>query len=355
MTDGTGPYVPGVTVAPRPAPVVRVSDPRAPDRPSCAAPPTAEPVEERERVRRGVLPLVLLLVGLAVGAGGSELRHAQQERVREAAAAQVLDLRLEGAQESYGASMSSDARTIVLSRDLAVRNVGGRPVRVLGAQLVGGAMASGGIGRDLPQGDDGTLVLSGAVRCPGGSPRFAPPASVLRVRAQTAAGERTADLPVPAAVLAEMQSTADRTCGILPLEESLRVQEFRSLASRGRLAVDVEVGVASSEPVDLIAVDVLVPGVHVELRAGGRRTELPLRLDSAGPWPRPDGPFAEPVLLQAVLRVADCRALRAYGRQVEGPVLQVLVARPGGTQPVSLPFETLDVGRLLADACAPAA
>ena len=346
-----------MTVAPRPAPVVRVSDPRAPDRPSYAAPPPEEPVVERERTRRGALPLVLLLVGLAVGAGASELRHAQQERAQEAAAAQVLDLRLEGAEDSYGASLAGDARSTVLSRELAVRNVGGRPVRLLGAALVGGALTGEGLSRDLPHGDDGALMLSGAVRCPGGPPLFAPPSSVLRVRAQTAAGERSTDLPVPAAVLSDLQSAAERACGVVPLSESVFVAEVRSATGGGRVVLDLQAHVASSQPVDLIGLDVLVPGVDVELRTGGRRAELPLRIESDGPWPRMDGELgAQPVALQAVLRVADCRAVRdEHRRQDGGPVLQVRVGRPDETQPVTLPFgDVTDVGRQLVDACAPA-
>ena len=206
-----------MTLTPRPAPVVRVSDPRAPSAPAQVAPPPEPVAEDRPGRSRSALPLVLLLVGLAVGAGASELRHAQRARAVEAQGAGVLDLRLEGGLQAGGVSAESGPKGISLRRELAVRNVGGRTVRVVDATLVGGAMRGGSL-RELPHGESWKLVLSGPVRCPGGPPVYAPPGSVLRIDAQTDAGDRSTELPVPPALLAELQDQAERSCGIVPPE-----------------------------------------------------------------------------------------------------------------------------------------
>lgn len=343
--DGAGPYLPGVTVAPRPAPVVRVSDPRTPDRSSYAAPLPEEPVEERERARRGALPLVLLLVGLAVGAGASELRHAQQERVQEAAAAQVLDLRLEGSDSPYGVSSPSTSagtpQGVSLRRELVVRNVGARSVRVLGAELVGGTMTSRGSGQELPHGEAWRSVLQGPLRCPDASPPYAPDGSLLRVRAMTGAGERSADLEVPRGVLEELQAAADRSCGLVPPEEAVQVEPASFSVGEDSATVELQVYVRSSAPLDLLRVEPGRAGLEVALRTGDRPPVLPVRLDS-GSWPRAEDSSPFESGLQVELAVEDCGALRGPEADPYGELVR-LVVQVGDAQE-ELPVGVYDPG-----------
>ena len=301
-----------MTVSPRPAPVVRVSDPRAPSAPPyLASLPEAAPVGPAAR-RGPALPLVLLLVGLAVGAGAAELRHAQRDRAREAAAASVLDLRLESAGD-YGAMTEGGSGDVVLRRDLAVRNVGGRSVKVLAAELVGGPMTSRGSSRVLDHGDSWQAAMAGPVTCPGGSPPYAPDGSVLRVRAETGAGERTTDLPVPPPLLQELQSTADRACGLIPAEEAVQAEPADFTVGEDSASVDVQVYLRSSAPVDLLRAESGYPGLRVAVRSGGRPPVFPFRLAQGGTWPRLDGEQLESSALQVVVTVEDCGPLRDPG------------------------------------------
>ena len=305
-----------MTVSPRPAPVVRISDPRAPSAPAQTAPPPepvpppAEPAGGGRPARsRSALPLVLLLVGLAVGAGASELRHAQRDRAAEALGAGVLDLRLESGLQEFGVQAQTDQKGVSLRREVAVRNVGGRTVRVVDATLVGGAMR-GGSTRELPHGEAWKIVLAGPVRCPGGPPQYAPPGSVLRINAQTDAGDRSTELPVPPAVLAELQREAERSCGIVPPEEAVQAEPFDVAIDGDRATVGVGTYVRSSAPVDLLRVETDVPGLEVAVRAGGRPPVFPFRLDSDGTWPRLGDQVSEGSRLQLVVTVGDCDALR---------------------------------------------
>lgn len=340
-----------MTAAPRPAPVVRVSDPRAPDRPAYAAPPPEEPVELRRPARRGALPLALLLVGLVVGAGASELRHAQRERVREAAAAQVLDLRLEGGDAMSPTVPQSTSQGVSLRRELVVRNVGGRPVRVLGAELLGAAMTSGGAGQELPHGEARQVVLQGPLRCPDGSSPPAPVGSVLRVRAQTGAGEQSADLAVPPGVVEELQATADRSCGLVPPEEAVQVEPVDVSVGQDSVTVDLEVYVQSSAPLDLLRVEPARAGLEVVLRTGDRPPVLPVRLEG-GTWPRGEESYGPATSLQVELTVADCEAL---ARSSPDPYVALarLVLRVGEA-PEEVPVEVYDPGavaQLVEQAC----
>lgn len=289
--------------------MVRVSDPRAPSAPAQVA-PQPEPVVDAPRARsRSALPLVLLLVGLAVGAGASELRHEQRDRAAEALGAGVLDLRLEGGLTEFGVQAQSDQEGISLRREIAVRNVGGRTVRVVDATLVGGTMR-GGSPRELPHGEAWKVVLAGPVRCPGGPPQYAPPGSVLRIDAQTDAGDRSTELPVPPALLAELQGEAERSCGIVPPEEAVQAEPFDVSVDGDRATVDVGTYVRSSDPVDLLRVETDVPGLEVAVRADGRPPVFPFRLDGGGTWPRLGDQLSEASSLQLVVRVEDCDALR---------------------------------------------
>jgi len=317
-----------VTVPPRPAPVVRVSDPQAPSAPRQVAPVPERPAGEppsggRAGRRRAALPLALLVVGLAAGYGVAELRHAQAERVAEAAATGVLDLRLETVQED-GTSAEGVAGGVVVRRDLSVRNVGGRPVEVLSAELVGGPMASRGRGAVLEHGDSWPAVMVGPLTCPGGSPAYAPAGSVLRVRAQTGAGERTTELPVPAPVLEELQRAADRSCGVVPGEEAVRAEPGGYTVEEDRATVDVQVFLRSSAPVDLLRAESGHPGLRVAVRSGGRPPVFPYRLGDGGTWPRVEDAQLGLSELQVVLTVQDCGPFEGAGPTTplgEGPLV----------------------------------
>lgn len=336
-----------MTLPQRPAPEVRVSDPRAPLPP----PPAAGPV--RQPRRRGALPLVLLLVALAAAAGLVELRQAQRER----AASAVLDLRLDVNGSTYASAGESSGAGRVLRRELALRNGGGRAVELLGAELVGGAMASRGSSRVVGPGDSWSVVLAGAVRCAGGPPRFAPSDSFLRVRAVTGVGERSVDLAVPPVVLAELQSTAERTCAAVPVRAAVRVDQTRWRVVGGQLLLDLELAVAPSAPVDLVRVVPALPGIRVTVRSGKRPAVLPLRLGAAPVRPRPDGALLEGHALRLVVSVASCDVLRrAIGGSVEvlesALLVDLTVAVQGrdGEGVTSL-VDTGGLPRLLSAAC----
>lgn len=314
-----------MTSPPRPAPEIRVSDPRRPAEPSAAV---EEPRPVRAGARRGALPVALLLVGLVAGYGAAGLRHAQDDRASQAAADAVLDLRLSWPGEEVGvAADSSTAAGVVLRRDLSVLNVGGRPVEVLRAELVGGAMTSRGSGRVLPHGEAWTVSLAGPVRCTGGSPAYAPAGSVLRVQARTAAGERAADLPVPAPFLDDLQQTADRACGQVAPEEAVRAESQALSIGEDSATVEVRLLVATADPVDLLRVTSERPGMRVAVRTGDRPPVFPFRLQG-GSFPRlDDGSLSSASLLQLEVRVSDCDAARDPSVDSFGPLatLQVQV------------------------------
>lgn len=318
--------------------MVRVSDPRAAQAPPGPplhvpdVPDVPEVPPTRRPAGRGALPVVLLLVGLAVGAGASELRHAQRDRAAEALGAGVLDLRVEGLGTDFGGMQVEDsARGVVLRRELQLRNVGGRSVRVLDATLQGGAMR-GGSARDLPHGEAWRVALSGEVDCPGGPPVYAPPGSMLRVRAQTDAGDRTVELPVPPAVLEELQGQAERACGIVAPGDAVVAQPLDVQVGEDSVEVDVAVVVASSAPVDLLDVSTGYPGLRVAVRTGGRPPVFPFRLPSGGPFPRTDIGATLTSTFQAVISVEDCDLVPgADGQPYGGGSLLQLMLRVGDT------------------------
>jgi len=337
-----------VTLPPRPAPVVRVSDPRVP--PAVAEPEPREDGPDRPpgRRRRAALLLAVSLVALA---GLVELRSAQRDRSGSAELA--LELAVPG---STYVSAGSNRADRVLLRDVALRNAGGRPVTVLGTELVGGALSSRG-GPVLPPGSGaGVVVLAGAVRCADGRPPFAPPGSVLRVRAATGAGERSVDLPVPPEVLAGLQAAAERVCSLRPASREVQVRQVRGAVEGGRLLLDLELGGTAAAPVDVVRARPALPGLRVTVERAGRPAALPLRL--ATPDAPPGGRAGTPTSpLRLAVGVASCPVLRrALGGSVEvldTALLVDLVLRVEGEPEETVRSVADDGGlpRLLASAC----
>jgi len=338
-----------------------VSDPRAPSprlpAPDAPAPDRAD-ADGRSRGHRA-LPLVLLLVGLAAGSGASELRHLQRDRaadavaaVAEAEAAAVLDLRLEAGDPESGSVEQSSGQGLVLRRDLAVRNVGARTVRLLGAELVGSPLSWRSGGRALGHGEDAEVGLAGEVQCPGGSPDFARPGSVLRVRAETQAGERSTDLPVPPALLADLQASADRDCGVVPVGEAVHLEQVGTALADDRVTLHLQLFVATAAPVDLVDVTSLVPGVRAAVRTGGRPPVFPFRLESRGAWPRIDPGASDPLDLQVVLSVDDCsQARRAGADRFTGDELVRFAVEADGAGADVLAYDQGDLARVVDHAC----
>lgn len=318
-----------------------MSDPRL------AAAPGAPPATSARPSRRVALTAgVLVAAGLA-GAGLFELRQAQRER----AAAGALDLRVETSGSTYASPGESTGEGSVLRVDVRVRNAGGRPVELLGAELAGGTLASRAAGRLVEPGQAWSAVLAGAVRCDAGPPRLAPSGSVLRVRAVTEAGPRTADLAVPADLLAGLQATAQRTCASRPTGPAVRVQQSRGRVVGGRLLLDVRLAVDSGAPVDLVRVVPALPGIRVAVRTGNRPPVFPFRLE-----PAPDG-LRTASALGLVVSVADCSVLRrAIGGSVEvlesTLLVDLAVAVPGRSgEGVTSLSDTGGLPRLLSGAC----
>lgn len=299
-----------MTVPPRPAPEVRVSDPRGAPAPARAPRPP--------RPARGPGPRRLLAAAavLAVGVGALELRTAQRER----RAAGVLDLRLSTPGTTYTGAGGSDAPDGLLMRQVGVRNAADRPVELLGAQLLGGALGTVTGSRRLPGGAAATLVLRGVVRCAERPLAFAPPGSVLRVRASTGAGERSLDLPVPPEVLADAQERAEQTCALRPVGEQVQVRQVRGRVEGGQLLLDVAVTGTQAVPVDLVAAVPALPGLRVGVGSGGAvgRSGPPRRLEPPSAQSRRGRPVPAATALRLVVSVADCAVLRrAVGGSVE--------------------------------------
>lgn len=321
-----------------------MSDPRLP------APATA--VTTARPSRPVALTAGLLVASAVAGAGLLELRQEQRER----AAAGALDLRLEASGSAYESPGEPAGQGRVLRADVQVRNAGRRPVELLGAELTGpepagGALTSRAAGRVVAPGEAWSAALAGPVRCDVGPPRLAPPGSVLRVRAVTGAGARTADVAVPADLLAGLQATAERTCASPPTGPAVRVQRSRGRVVGGRLLLDVRLAVDSGAPVDLVRVVPALPGIRVAVRTGNRPPVFPFRLE-----PAPDGARTASAL-GLVVSVADCAVLRrAIGGAVEVLESALLVdlavavaGRPG--EGVTSVVDTGGLPRLLSGAC----
>lgn len=287
----------------------RAQAPALPAAPPPEAGPAPGPVRSRIPARAA---LALLLVGGALGFGLAELLQAQQERAAERAAAEALDLRLEPGAELFASTQQDEGDEVGLSRQLRLRNAGPRAVQLLGAELVGGAMASPALDRRAPAGELVDLELSTRLHCTAGTqPQVAPPGSVLRVRARTGAGERAVDVALPERVLADLQDTGGRLCGYVPVSQALVAVVDSELVRGEQLLLRISLNSATASRLRLVGVDLGVPGLRASLGAGGRPARLPLVLARpALAGPLLDGGFGEPLRLDVDLDVTDCQALR---------------------------------------------
>ena len=279
---------------------------------------TAQPRERRAerpaprqpagpRARRA-LPVVLLLAGVVLGAGTDELLHAQRERAER----QALDLRLEISPESGGTTQQVRGDGLGLGRVLTLHNAGPRQVQLRGAELLGGPMTAPFLSAGLPAGERADVELSTHLDCAvGAAPVVAPPGSRLRVRAVTGAGERAVDLPVPPAVLQDLQDRAAQLCGVVPVSAALSAGADDERVRAGRLVVGLALTSATTSRVELSGVDADLDGLAVAVRAAGRPARLPLTLPSvASARFRVPGASGEPLRLDVELRPTDCVALR---------------------------------------------
>jgi len=287
-------------------PRARAPEPASPAGPSAPAPPAG---------RRRVLPAALLVLGIALGAGGGELLDAQRERAAREAAGEVLDLRLmvdDGRLDlSFGGTqLTQPASGVEVGRLLQVRNAGPRPVQVLGAEL--GSYSAPAPAGTTAAGDGVVLDLSTRPVCaPGGPPQVTPAGSVLRLRARIEAGERSVDLPVPDTVLQELQSAAADVCGYVPVSSALGVRTVRGLRQGERLDVRLSLTSSTAARLRLLTLYADVPGFRATLRRGQGRSRLPLTVPAAsGNAETVGGTPDEPLLLDVELRVSDCGAVR---------------------------------------------
>jgi len=296
---------------------VRVTDPRAPaPRAEPEAAPAPAPAPARARVGRAPAA-ALLLCGAALGFGAAELLHAQRERAAERAAVEALDLRLETASEFFGSTSRGADGEVGLVRDLRVRNVGPRPVQLLGAELVGGSLATRSVDRRVPAGEPADLQLATRLHCtPGTQPSVAPPGSVLRVRARTAVGERSVDLPVPEAVLQDLQGTAGRLCGYVPVSRALVAGVDSELVRGEQLVLRLSLSSATAAPLRLLGIDLQVAGLRATVLEDRRPVRLPVQLESPALIGLVDGGFGEALRLDVDVDVTDCAALREEVDQI---------------------------------------
>ena len=312
------PRAPAATRPVAPEPEV----PTGPDVPPGPHPP-AGPRARRPFSRR-VLPVVLLLVGGVLGFATDELLHAQRER----AARQALDLRVEISPESGGTTQQVRGDGLGLSRVLTLHNAGPRQVQLREAALLGGPMTAPVFSAALPAGERADLELSTHLDCVVGSaPVVAPPGSRLSVRAQTGAGERVVDLPVPAAVLEDLQDRAGRLCGVVPVSSALSGRQDSERVRDGRLVLGLSLTSATTSRVRLLAVAADLSGLQAAVRVGGRPARLPVTLPSVTSARfRVPGASGEPLAVEVELRPTDCAPLR-----------RALVALPSDEGPATDP------------------
>jgi len=294
----------------RPAPEVRAWDPRTQTTAQPREPRAEHTVTRptsRPRARR-VAPVVLLLAGAVLGYATSELLHAQRER----AAQQALDLRVEFSPESGGTRQQVRGDGLGLSRVLTLRNAGPRQVQLRGAELVGGPMTAPVFSAGLPAGERVDLELQTHLDCVvGAAPVVAPPGSALRVRALTATGERVVDLPVPPAVLQDLQDRAAQLCGVVPVSSALSAGSESERVRGGRLVVGLSLTSATTSRVRLAGVDADLSGLAVAVRVGARPARLPLTLPSVTSARfRVPGASGEPLRVEVEVSASDCVALR---------------------------------------------
>lgn len=262
----------------RPAPVVTVRDPSRPDRPADVLvagkePEPLDPALSRRRLRVAGG----LLLGIALLAGGLELRERRALAAEERRLDAVVDLQLLDERES---SMRHEiaAGIVHLQEDVPVRNDGPRELIVLGAAAGGFSLQADEV--VLGAGESGVLPLARTVRCAelaAVPPLSWPPSVTLTLDLRTRAGERSTELPLPVPVSSEH---AWRVCGLTPLEQDVNLVVTGTFAEPSSVLVPFDVLVDSGRPVTITSLEA-DPGLRAELLlSDGTPADLPYEL----PW-----------------------------------------------------------------------
>ena len=259
-------------------PRVTVSDPRAPGQVVVQGEEPGPAIRPPRVPRTGGRRWPLLVLGVVLGFGASQLLEAQRDRRESDRLGAVLDLRLTGTPE--GVQLVEERLRPTVSVVLGIENRGPLPV-VLGDITVEGSDLVGPEPGDqsLDPGVDGALLLTQAVTCPQDAPPRTPAAGsrvVLRARTQAGPQEVRVELPEPArTVLAEVLA---RACGRVLDEEALEVVPESALVRDGELLLSVRFVNRSARPLQIVS---LTPGTGLaaQLRAGrGIPQSLPLSL-----------------------------------------------------------------------------
>lgn len=320
--------------AQRPAPRVTVHDPSRAARPldllesGDADSPRPNPLTRR-RIR--LLAGVLLLV--ALGAAGLELRDRRAAAAEERRLAGIVDLSL----EPRGASTGYDPVTGRATLELQVRlaNDGPRDVTVERGGMGSYRLVQRAI-RVRP-GSFAALTLRKDLTC---SPDVPPPAESLRaleLALRTAAGPRQVSLPLTA-----YEDDAARACGFYEPAEAVQAFVSGIDGSDGRLVLALDLFSRSVRALALVGVQA-GPGLAVRVSGRGDRDgTLPLTF----PIGTPGGGVAVP--LDAQLVVTDCAAARTAAAELT----LWLRADDGRVGQALLSYEPGSLASLLTASCA---
>lgn len=218
-------------------------------------------------------------------------------------------------------------RTALVSYRADVRNDGPRPVTVTRAEL--GGFRSSREDRRLEPGARVTVTLSRVVRC--ADPQAVVVPGAVSVDVTTAAGRRSAQLPVEPGLRPELDRAADRACGVLPLVEALDVTATSVQRVGGAVVVGLEAANRSTRPLRLGRV-VVQQGLRGAVRTpDGAPLALPLPLP---PATLGDPPVRVPLVLE--MTVVRCAA-----------IAQLTPAPPGAVPLDTISFGVDDGGGLL--------
>jgi hypothetical protein len=217
-------------------------------------------------------------------------------------------------------------RTALVSYRADVRNDGPRAVTVTRAEL--GGFRSSREDRRLEPGARVTVTLSRVVRC--ADPQAVLVPGAVSVDVTTAAGRRSAQLPVEPGLRPELDRAADRACGVLPLVEALEVTATSVQRVGGAVVVGLEAANRSTRPLRLARV-VVQQGLRGAVRAPDGALDLPLPLP---PATLGEPPVRVPLLLEVT--VVRCAA-----------IAQLTPAPPGAVPLDTISFGVDDGGGLL--------